>query len=205
MDFKKEYQRYLLSPQWKELRAKARERSGNKCEFCGGTPDHVHHVKYPKRYKEDHLDNLVVACEACHEKLHGIRDDLYIGDWIATAIGFTFDGAVPRVKMYFSAIPNEHQNIRTFSDYTRQMGDQRASEIRDQLDGYFPFENDNFRADIELKNSLFEDRNTSVEEMLMSILDNREYLDLDEKNLEDIGKSLLENFNLGPVPVVFKK
>ncbi len=69
------YKQYLSSRKWKLLRSKARERAGYKCEFCSGPPDHVHHVKYPKRLESDHIDNLVVACERCHSKLHGVRED----------------------------------------------------------------------------------------------------------------------------------
>lgn len=72
---KVKYQEYLDSPEWKRLRAKARERADNKCEMCGRSPDHVHHVRYPKNLKEDVLENLVVVCERCHSLMHGIRED----------------------------------------------------------------------------------------------------------------------------------
>lgn len=69
------YKQYLQSDEWKDLSAKARERSGYSCEFCGGKPDHVHHVTYPKNrnYSLDCIENLVVCCGSCHAKQHGIR------------------------------------------------------------------------------------------------------------------------------------
>lgn len=84
---KTSYQQYLQSPKWKELRAAARARAGNKCELCGGAPDHVHHVRYPKRYQDDHIDNLLVACASCHSKMHGVRDNRLITAWFASVVG----------------------------------------------------------------------------------------------------------------------
>lgn len=71
------YQDYLNSDKWKELSTQARQRANNTCEFCGGSADHVHHVKYPenKDYSMDCLDNLVAVCEACHKLSHGIRTE----------------------------------------------------------------------------------------------------------------------------------
>lgn len=88
-----DYQDYLKTSQWGELSRQARERAGDKCETCGSSPGHVHHVKYPKRFDEDHVDNLVVLCRRCHGLMHGIREGAdktlpvidYIGDWITEA------------------------------------------------------------------------------------------------------------------------
>lgn len=69
------YSDYLNSKKWEDLRRKALERSDYKCEFCSIPYKAVHHVRYPKKYKEDHVDNLLVVCGKCHAKLHGIRDE----------------------------------------------------------------------------------------------------------------------------------
>lgn len=71
------YQDYLNGDKWKELSAQARQRANNACEFCGGSADYVHHVKYPenKDYSMDCLDNLVAVCEVCHKLSHGIRTE----------------------------------------------------------------------------------------------------------------------------------
>lgn len=90
------YADYLQSPQWRELRAKARERSGGHCEMCGGEASHVHHVRYPKRYKDDNLDNLLVLCTTCHARVHGIRGVLMPNDDIQV---FTFGNIKCSVKM----------------------------------------------------------------------------------------------------------
>jgi hypothetical protein len=70
---KERYQEYLKSPEWQELRLAALARAKGECEFCGLKGTAVHHIKYPKNLKEeDSLDNLVVVCEKCHSRLHGI-------------------------------------------------------------------------------------------------------------------------------------
>jgi hypothetical protein len=68
------YADYLQSPVWDVLRKRAYQRANHKCELCAESAAHVHHVKYPKNFSSDALDNLVVVCEGCHKKLHGIRD-----------------------------------------------------------------------------------------------------------------------------------
>ena len=80
MSRKDEYQAYLRSDNWRKLSLLARLRAGNACELCGGSGDHVHHVKYPKRFSEDSLDNLLVVCEYHHSLLHGIRGEIMSGD-----------------------------------------------------------------------------------------------------------------------------
>ena len=74
-DSREEYKTYLRSEQWRNLKASAIERADYKCELCGKPYKSVHHVKYPKRYEDDHIDNLVVICDQCHTKLHGIREE----------------------------------------------------------------------------------------------------------------------------------
>jgi hypothetical protein len=69
---RQEYADYLNSPEWKELRKRAYARSQHKCELCGGAASAVHHIQYPKHYTEDNLFNLMVVCESCHSKLHGL-------------------------------------------------------------------------------------------------------------------------------------
>lgn len=206
-DYKKEYQRYLASPEWKALRAKARERAGNKCELCSGPPDHVHHVKYPKKYQDDHIDNLVVACEACHKKLHGIRNDITYGEWLCVATGVIFDGgrAVPRLRLNFSVLPEEDWNVETFSDVNRPFREQRAVEVRDQLGGFAPDSYVNFTAFLSLKNILLEDLNTSVEEMLMAILSRRNYAEIYSLDSQETAALFLDYFSPGQVTIAFKK
>ncbi|WP_446011273.1 DUF3276 family protein [Candidatus Electrothrix sp.] len=71
---KRSYDNYLGSRRWEELRRVALERSNYKCDFCSEPYKAVHHIAYPKRYKDDHVDNLLVVCGKCHGKLHGIRN-----------------------------------------------------------------------------------------------------------------------------------
>lgn len=71
-----DYQDYLNSDEWKELRKQAYRRSKNRCELCNNTAHSVHHIKYPKHYSQDKLKNLLVVCDSCHNKLHGLPDGI---------------------------------------------------------------------------------------------------------------------------------
>ena len=66
---------YINSEGWKILRNQAIDKSGGLCEFCGEGADEVHHVRYPKSFDKDSLDNLVVTCRKCHETSHGIKQE----------------------------------------------------------------------------------------------------------------------------------
>ena len=68
------YENYMACIEWKFLRRRAYERAGNMCELCGELAFAVHHIKYPRHYTEDNLKNLIVVCESCHNKLHGLRE-----------------------------------------------------------------------------------------------------------------------------------
>lgn len=80
MQRRDEYRAYLRSDEWRKLSMMARFRSANRCELCGAYGDHVHHVRYPKRFDNDHIDNLIVVCEFHHSMLHGIRGQEMSGD-----------------------------------------------------------------------------------------------------------------------------
>lgn len=76
MSTKERYREYLESPEWEKLRLAAYSRAEGKCEFCGSKGAAVHHIRYPKNLKEDDcLDNLVVVCDKCHDRIHGILGD----------------------------------------------------------------------------------------------------------------------------------
>ncbi len=76
MEKQKKYQDYLDSEEWKELRAKAYRRASNRCELCANDAQAVHHIQYPKDFKDDDIANLLVVCNICHDKLHGKNLDV---------------------------------------------------------------------------------------------------------------------------------
>ena len=68
-----EYRRYLKTDHWKETRAEALKRGHYKCHDCGATANlQVHHLTYARRGHERQSD-LVVVCDKCHKKRHGIK------------------------------------------------------------------------------------------------------------------------------------
>lgn len=97
---KTEYRSYLYSPAWRSLSMAARLRAGNQCEFCGMAGEHVHHVRYPQRWHEDHVDNLIVVCAHHHELLHGIRGDVMNGTLIVVEGVEVKDGFMDFRQLY---------------------------------------------------------------------------------------------------------
>lgn len=71
---KVEYKEYLNGEHWKDIRLKALDRAGNRCQLCCNTDNlNVHHNTYKNIGHED-LKDLVVLCRECHSKFH---DKLY--------------------------------------------------------------------------------------------------------------------------------
>jgi hypothetical protein len=66
-----EYDAYLASEQWQQLRAKALERDGHACRVCNSPTNlHVHHRTY-LRFGNELVDDLTVLCKRCHKLFHG--------------------------------------------------------------------------------------------------------------------------------------
>lgn len=84
-----DYQRYLASREWALLREQVRERSGNKCERCGGPYQSTHHLTY-ERIGHELLEDLQAVCNPCHEFLSGKRDD---------------DPARPPIRLHVGGMP----------------------------------------------------------------------------------------------------
>lgn len=61
-----DYKKYLLSPQWKEKRAVALNRAGNRCQLCNSKNKlEVHHRTY-ERIGVEIPEDLTVLCHECH-------------------------------------------------------------------------------------------------------------------------------------------
>jgi hypothetical protein len=71
---------YMNSKKWEDLRREVLKRADYRCELCNAPYKAVHHIRYPKKYRGDHIDNLLAVCERCHARLHGIRDETIISD-----------------------------------------------------------------------------------------------------------------------------
>lgn len=67
-----EYEEYIHSAEWQEVRLKAFEHYGRKCMECGSEGIlHVHHNNY-KNFKHERIKDLRILCEECHVKVHDI-------------------------------------------------------------------------------------------------------------------------------------
>ncbi|MBO7714614.1 MAG: HNH endonuclease [Methanobrevibacter sp.] len=69
------YEKYLQSEEWRQLRKYVIERDDKKCWICGGAENLcVHHLWYPE---EDTPDNLVTLCKRCHSDLHCFYNEIH--------------------------------------------------------------------------------------------------------------------------------
>lgn len=64
------YADYLRTWHWYEIREKALERAGERCELCNSTTRlQVHHKSYENIWREE-LEDVIVLCRRCHAKFH---------------------------------------------------------------------------------------------------------------------------------------
>ncbi len=64
------YKEYLTSPEWKNTRQTALQRSGFRCQLCNRPGElNVHHRTY-ERLGEERNSDLIVLCSACHKRHH---------------------------------------------------------------------------------------------------------------------------------------
>jgi hypothetical protein len=68
--FKREYDLYLASPEWRVKRSKVLKRANGICEGClERKATQVHHVTY-KHVPNEFMFELIAVCADCHERLH---------------------------------------------------------------------------------------------------------------------------------------
>lgn len=68
----RDYESYLKSREFGEIRKHVIQRSNGRCEVCGSQKaSEVHHCIYPPRGTVDSPDNLKAICHSCHCRVHG--------------------------------------------------------------------------------------------------------------------------------------
>ena len=66
-----EYQAYLQSPKWQQIRQVVMMRDGGRCQTCGREATQVHHRRYDKRTMEGETTEWLIAlCGGCHRAIH---------------------------------------------------------------------------------------------------------------------------------------
>ena len=58
--------RYILTVDWRKVRAAVMARSGGECQRCGSPASHVDHVIPKHKGGTDELFNLQALCSGCH-------------------------------------------------------------------------------------------------------------------------------------------
>jgi hypothetical protein len=69
----KAYQEYLKSDTWKLLRKQRLTLDCGECVLCGQNAECVHHRRYPGKWGEETISDLVSLCNTCHAKHHFIN------------------------------------------------------------------------------------------------------------------------------------
>ena len=69
------YNIYLESVQWRHKAREVLMFDKFKCQCCKHPAQAVHHVLYPKAWRDDGLQNLISVCYHCHRACHGIREN----------------------------------------------------------------------------------------------------------------------------------
>jgi hypothetical protein len=66
------YSDYLKTPEWNTRRRSKLKQADFRCQLCnaGKCELHVHHRSY-ESVGDEHPEDLVVLCDACHAKFHG--------------------------------------------------------------------------------------------------------------------------------------
>lgn len=67
---KQEYQEYLQSESWKELRLKVLEYYNYQCYDCDSNATEVHHISYEHLFFDEEFDDCIPLCHDCHVKKH---------------------------------------------------------------------------------------------------------------------------------------
>ena len=66
-----QYNKYMISPEWKEKRQEACEVLGTSCELCYSDEKvYVHHNNYEYLGNEIPKEDLAVLCQRCHSRFH---------------------------------------------------------------------------------------------------------------------------------------
>lgn len=74
--FTDDYNDYMQSEQWKNLRRIRIQIDGGKCAMCGKKTDdiEVHHMRYDSLRHENPWRDLVSLCRSCHESVHALMN-----------------------------------------------------------------------------------------------------------------------------------
>lgn len=65
-----DYDKYLLSKDWRKKKVKVHRRDGFRCQVCGDVrTQECHHLTYERIFVEKYSD-LITLCQSCHRKVH---------------------------------------------------------------------------------------------------------------------------------------
>jgi len=110
---KKDYRKYLLTPEWKQRRVFVLERDGRACVLCGSVDElQVHHRTYERR-GDELLSDLTTLCAECHAKHHG-KDEFALSAELKKDLVKMHDMLRANISNAEAEINNTHNNFFQF-------------------------------------------------------------------------------------------
>lgn len=78
MSRKKQYQEFLATKKWQEMRRRRIDYDCHTCQHCGesGRPGNeltVHHVNYDRFGGEEWMSDLLTVCKGCHARAEEMK------------------------------------------------------------------------------------------------------------------------------------
>lgn len=66
-----DYESFLASPEWQDIRDKVVARAAGRCQICNSSKKiQVHHRSYHNAWGEEDLSDLIAMCSSCHFIFH---------------------------------------------------------------------------------------------------------------------------------------
>ena len=107
---KDSYAKYLESPTWRKIRARALKRDKHTCRACGEKAQVVHHVRYPERLGQEKMEWLYSLCAPCHNAIHRAAEKMPLRHATDLILGGSSDGSVVRLADDWQLSPAASRN-----------------------------------------------------------------------------------------------
>lgn len=143
-EFRKLYEEYLRSPQWRRTRQKYFASIGNdyRCQACktDERPTQLHHRTYARLGREQHAD-LVAVCDACHQGIHDVdrdRGDLSLAEATDLVIhqgGMTLTADEHEGVPKFVPMNQRPGYVSDWRNESRTLPGQRGNPATDETEG----------------------------------------------------------------------
>lgn len=138
------------------------------------------------------------ACVTCHSKLHGIKNDLMVDEWVGETVSIRLAGLRVVVRMLFTPITECFRHPLPLLGEAKRYGDKWAQDITDQFGGDIFVVGKTYEKDLYLDNNVFYKsfKDSSAEEFILSLIENK---DSPVEDFSEIGEAFFLALSVGPV------